>query len=126
MIYTHEFCMSIPYKRPEKPFNTVVVCNTGEKHDSGYYCMKFILFDRDELVGCVGGYSDVIHLNGIGGYGDHENYIKAVKTRLVPVIDFSIDVCDFGVFRIFSSQHYFKLDDILTSDFCIYDGGLRK
>lgn len=123
MFLTREQCMNEEYKEPAEnvKFNEVIVCNTGEKHDSGFYCMKFILVYGDEIVGCVGGFCDIINLNGIGGYGDYEHYSSARRTGFCPVIDWNIDICDFGVFRIFSQKKYLKLDGIITSQFSIYD-----
>lgn len=123
MFLTREQCMNQEYIEPAEnvKFNEVIVCNTGEKHDSGFYCMKFILVNCDEIVGCVGGFCDIINLNGIGGYGDYEHYLSAQRTGFCPVIDWNIDICDFGVFRIFSQKKYLKLDGIITSQFSIYD-----
>ena len=50
-------------------FREVVIVPMDDIHDSGFRCMKFILMHRGEIVGCVGGWSDVIHPNGIGNYG---------------------------------------------------------
>lgn len=66
---TKEEFLNLGYKRPEGPFDGFVIIPTGELHDSGYMCMKLALTYHYEVVGCVSGYSDVIHLNGIGGYG---------------------------------------------------------
>ena len=39
-------------------------------HDSGWGCMEFCLVNNDlEPIGKVGGGSDVVNLDGIGGYG---------------------------------------------------------
>lgn len=123
MFLTREQCLAEEYNAPTKnvKFNEVFVCNTGEKHESGYYCMKFILVYGDKIVGCVGGFCDIINLNGIGGYGDYEHFSNVQRTGFCPVIDWNIDICDFGVFRIFSQKKYLKLDAIITSQFSIYD-----
>lgn len=123
MFLTREQCMAEEYSAPGEntKFNEVIVCNTGEKHESGFYCMKFILVNGHEIVGCVGGFCDIINLNGIGGYGDYDQYENSLTSGFCPVIDWNIDICDFGVFRIFSQKKYLKLDGIITSQFSIYD-----
>ena len=60
---------AIPYSTDEiigKPFSQVIIIPTDDIHDSGFRCMKYILLKCEEgslnVVGVVGGYSDVIHL----------------------------------------------------------------
>ena len=50
-------------------FNNVVIVPMDELHDSGYRGMKFILCEHGDIVGAVGGWSDVVHPNGIGNHG---------------------------------------------------------
>ena len=66
---TREEFENLKYFEPTGEFNGIVIIPTNEMHESGYMCMKFALMDHWEVAGCVGGGSDVIHLNGIGGYG---------------------------------------------------------
>lgn len=48
----------------------LVILPNRQKHDSGYRCMAFVLLkDNQRPIGIVAGCSDVIHLDGIGGYG---------------------------------------------------------
>lgn len=46
-----------------------VIVPTGKRHDSGYGCMKYVLVNHHEVVGVIGGHSDVVHLDGICGRG---------------------------------------------------------
>lgn len=65
-------------------FSSVVIVPVNDIHDSGYRCMKFILVNHGTIVGAVSGWSDVLHLNGIGGYGiDYKTTIKTQKTNRV-------------------------------------------
>lgn len=106
----------LEFKKPTGYFNSVMIIPTGELHDSGYECMKFALFNNEEYVGCIGGGSDVIHFNGIGGYGlKWRNVPKAV-----PPVDFQMDLFPNGLFRIFSQKCYLFIDSIICSDFNIY------
>lgn len=104
---------------PTGEFNGIVIIPTNEMHESGYMCMKFALMDHWEVVGCVGGGSDVIHLNGIGGYGKLGPKWNALKTGLMKRVDWSIDCLPNGLIRLFCSDKL-ELDDIICSDFNLY------
>lgn len=118
---TKEEFEKLEYKRPTSKFNGFVIIPTGEIHDSGYVCMKFALTNKDEVVGCVGGGSDVINLNGIGGYGkyDDEYQIKVI-TRKGPIIDWSIDCLPCGLLRVFTSNFELELPNYVLSSFEIF------
>jgi len=116
---TREEFESLDYFKPTGEFNGIVIIPTNEMHESGYRCMKFALMDHWEVVGCVGGSSDVIHLNGIGGYGKYENYKETLKTGLTKRVDWSIDCLPNGLIRLFCSSKL-ELDDIICSDFNLY------
>ena len=116
---TREEFENLKYFEPTGEFNGIVIIPTNEMHESGYMCMKFALMDHWEVVGCVGGGSDVIHLNGIGGYGKYENYKEAFKTGLVKRVDWSIDCLPNGLIRLFCSSKL-ELDEIICSDFNLY------
>ncbi len=40
-----------------------------DMHDSGYRCMDFVAVDGNKPICRLSGCSDVIHIDGIGGYG---------------------------------------------------------
>lgn len=115
---TKEEFLNLEYKRPEGPFDGFVIIPTGELHDSGFMCMKFALTYHYEVVGCVGGGSDVIDLNGIGGYG--KDFNKAPIRQ-----DWSIDCLKNGLLRVFSQSHNLELPEFVLSDFEIYIGGKK-
>lgn len=105
-------------------FTGFVIVPTGELHDSGFGCMKFVLTHHNEIVGAVGGWCDVVHLNGIGGYGI--DWQKSLTDRNVPVIDWSIDLLPkSGCLRVFSTHKLVLQDGFICSDFEVYDGGVR-
>lgn len=111
---TREEIMGLDYIAPATEFNGCVIVPIGKMHDSGYQRMKFVLIDDSgEVVGCIGGGSDVIHLNGIGGYG--KNYSTAIRP-----VDWRIDCLKTGFLRLFSGRNLLSLDDYVLSDFCIY------
>ena len=115
---TKEEFENLDYYEPTDEFNGVVIIPTNELHDSGFGCMKFALTNGVEVVGCVGGGSDVIHLNGIGGYGN-KDYDKALKTNMVKRIDWSIDCLSNGLIRLFCS-YKLDIDKMILSDFDLY------
>lgn len=112
---TREEFENLDYFKPTDEFNGVVIIPTNELHDSGFGCMKFALTNGYNVVGCVGGGSDVIHLNGIGGYGKYNQNL----TDMVKRIDWSIDCLPNGLIRLFCS-HKLDIDKIIVSDFNLY------
>lgn len=70
---TKEDFKSIPHKKWDEDigrFKSLVIIPTRNKHDSGYMCMEFVAVnDKDEPICKMSGCSDVIHIDGIGGYG---------------------------------------------------------
>lgn len=110
---------NLEYIRPTEEFNGLIIVPTNELHDSGYGCMKFVLLNHHKVVGCVGGGSDVIHLNGIGGYGKYVDYEKVIKTGMIKRVDWSIDCLPCGLLRLFCSSNL-SIDDFICSDFCLY------
>lgn len=117
---TKEEFEKLEYKRPTDKFNGFVVIPTGEIHDSGYGCMKFALTNHEEVVGCVGGGSDVINLNGIGGYGKYnDDYQTKVNTK-GSIIDWSIDCLPCGFLRVFTSKFELELPYYVLSSFEIF------
>lgn len=59
-----------------------------QKHDSGYRYIDFIATKGQKPICRLAGGSDVLHINGIGGYGKN---IKNIKTGVVPVVGWNID-----------------------------------
>lgn len=115
---TKEEFLNLEYKRPEGPFDGFVIIPTGELHDSGFMYMKFALTYQYEVVGCVGGGSDVINLNGIGGYGKN---IDGISKRQ----DWAIDCLENGLIRVFSCSCELELPEYVLSIFEVYMGGKK-
>jgi hypothetical protein len=117
---TKEEFENLNYFKPTDEFNGIVIIPTNELHDSGFGCMKFALLNHGEVVGCVGGGSDVIHLNGIGGYGKYDkDFGRALKTDMTERIDWSIDCLPNGLIRLFCS-YALDIDEFIMSDFSLY------
>ena len=116
-----EFIELKPFE-PKEPFNGFIIIPQMycELHDSGYRMIKIALTNKGRVVGCVEGCTDVIHLNGIGGYGKfNDKYEDRVSTRTGPIIDWSIDVAPNGLVRVFCS-HELCMDGFPLSDLPIY------
>lgn len=97
-------------------FDSVIIVPTKDLHDSGYRCMKFILVRRGELVGCVSGWSDVVHPNGIGNYGKHlQPYLD-----VVPYMGLSMDCLPGSNCIRLMMGGLCKTDDFIGSDFQFY------
>ena len=106
--------------KPEEKFDGCIIIPTKETHDSGFICMKFALTHNNKVVGCVGGGSDVVHINGIGGYGKYGNdFTSALISQKVPRVCWRIDCLPNGLLRLFS-DHWLSIDDIICSDFALY------
>ena len=103
-------------------FDSFIIVPTDELHDSGYKCMRLILMQRGTIVGAVSGYSDALHLNGIGGFG--LNYKVSMRTRQVPVINWTIDCLPTsGCLRVFC-YNLCSMGGFIGSDAEIFDTGM--
>ena len=101
----------------KKKFTGIVIVPMNYKHDSGFQCMKYILLNEWDIVGVVGGGSDVVHINGIGGFGKEPNY----KTRMVKVHNLRIDCLPKSkCLRLFSYDKMELSDLFVGSDFIFY------
>ena len=67
--YTLSEFMEMDYFTPTELFRGIIFVPMEDVHDSGFRTMKFVLTNGNKIVGVVGGYCDVAHINGIGGYG---------------------------------------------------------
>lgn len=88
-------------------FESLVIIPTGEEHDSGFQCMEFAIIGDNGFAICrVGGYSDVIAIDGIGGYGV-KGFSKAFKLSngqcVVVPHGWRIDCLPCGYLRLFAN-----------------------
>ena len=125
---TREDFEKIPRRKnsfaPVKPFNSLVIIPTDEEHDSGYMCMDFVAVDQNnQPIERLSGCSDVLNINGIGGYGNWR--ATECIPIMIPPIGWSIDCLKgSGYLRLFCGQ-------ILTcgnslSNFEVYASGYKK
>lgn len=121
--YTLKELREMEYMMPREKFTSVVIVPTGKLHDSGFMAMKFILLRKGKVVGVVGGGSDVVHINGIGGYGKE---LEALKTGEVERVSWSLDCLPKSrCIRLFSDREC-TTDPIICSDFCVYPEKLKR
>lgn len=71
-------------------------------HDSGYRCMDFVLEGEGGSLRRISAWSDIVHIDGIGGYGwDWLNRCHGVPDS-VPVTSWSLDcLAVSGLLRLF-------------------------
>lgn len=114
-------------------FNSLVIIpvenegGTIDLHDSGWGCMEFCLIDRNnEPIGKVGGGSDVVKLDGIGGYGyDWLNKYDHVPNH-IPIHSWSLDMLPCGYLRVWARTTLFINDRLICSNMEVFaeEGGI--
>jgi len=106
------------YCTPVECHSIVILPMDGRSlHDSGYRSMDFVALDQKEIPICrLSGCSDVIHINGICGFGDLSSGSFAEFPKLIPPISWSIDCLPkSGLLRLFAAGCKLKCGDALSS-----------
>ncbi len=100
---------SVPYRKSrvgEIHCSCLIILPQRSIHDSGYRCMDFVAVDKKSYPICrLSGCSDVVHIEGIGGY--HYKWLDRYKTvpSSVPPTEWSIDCLKkSGLLRLFSTK----------------------
>lgn len=98
----------------------LVIVPTGKLHDSGYGTMSFVAQDNEgKPMGQMGGCSDAIHLDGIGGYGPRCEIRADGKPPLIPVSGWFMDCLPVsGCLRLMARASI--KTDVSVSDFRVY------
>lgn len=97
--------LQLDYQKPQQQqFNSVIIVPlSGQLHESGFRRMKFVYLKRDgEVAGVCGGPSDVLHLDGIGGYG--RDWQGGMDQQRIPISAWSIDCLPNGCLRLFARK----------------------
>ena len=93
---------------------------TIDIHDSGYGCMEFCLIGMNgQPIGKVGGGSDVVNLDGIGGYGDNWGWPTGIPST-IPVRGWSIDLLPCGYLNVWTRRTLYIKDSIICSNFEVF------
>ena len=129
--YTKEELLSIPnHGDADAQFNAITIVPTGRLHDSGFQMMKFIMSKDGKVVMACSGWSDVMHINGIGGYGKFgtNECEEAITKQRVRRIGWCIDcLAKSGCVRLFTNNAYCKIKDgFIGSDFIFYVDEMRN
>ena len=83
-------------------FHALVIIPQDYAHDSGWMCMDFVAVDKEgEPICKLSGCSDVLNLDGIGGYGD---WRPGVLPHFIEPKGWSIDCLPCGYLRLFSRR----------------------
>ena len=99
----------------EYKFESLVIIPTGYKHESGFVCMKYVAVNNvSEPICWFAGGSDVLHIDGIGGYGGKRSGWKPIDS--VPPKGWVIDCLPCGYLRLFGPK-YLYADSFGLSDF---------
>lgn len=81
-------------------FSSLVIIPQDYAHDSGWMCMDFVAVSKeDEPICRLSGCSDVLNLDGIGGYGNRR--VGEFPNSIEPK-GWSIDCLPCGYLRLFS------------------------
>ena len=111
---------AVPYRKKFDEdiglFDSLVILPTRHKHDSGYRCMDFVAVREGKPICRLSGCSDVIHFDGIGGYGFDwvEKYGGVPKT--IEPVSWNIDCLPkSGLLQIFCGVHRLKAGCALSS-----------
>ncbi len=84
------------------PISCLVILPTKRKHDSGYRCLDFVAVVDNKPTCRLSGCSDVIHIEGIAGFG--KDWVKKYNAcpDLVPPKGWSMDcLAKSGLLRLF-------------------------
>lgn len=103
-------------------FDSLVIIPTNDIHESGFRCMDFVALDNHgEPICRLSGVSDVLKLDGIGGYGIWSPYIKPYPPRMIEPKSWSIDCLkESGFLRIFAREGLFLDGPWPLSSFELY------
>lgn len=89
------------------PFDSLVILpgTRRDMHDSGYRCMDFVACRGAEPICRLSGCSDVVHIDGIGGFGYQWLKRYGRCPTEVPVTSWNIDCLPkSGLLRLFSDS----------------------
>lgn len=108
-------------------FNSFVIISLENEdgtitlHDSGWGCMAFCLIDEnDEPIGKVGGGSDVVNLDGMGGYGADWRSKCGGVPKHIPIHAWSLDLLPCGYLRVWTRNHLFLNSPLVCSNMEVF------
>lgn len=107
-------------------FDSLVILPSRRMHYSGYRCMAFVVCKGDEALYKLCGGSDIIHIEGIGGYGYKCMERFNGVPHSTPPVGWNIDCLKTsGLLRLFT--HYDLIaDGGCYSSFELYSDPVKK
>lgn len=110
----------VPFRNTETNldnFYSLVIIPTEDMHDSGYRCMDFVAVNSSREPICrLSGCSDILDIDGIGGYG-----LNGVLSDKVDNKAWQIDCLPCGYLRIYPRTGYkLQVNNIPVSNFSLY------
>lgn len=86
-------------------FLSLIILPQKKLHRSGFRLLDFVAVGKNNEPLCrLSGYSDLINLDGIGGFGYRWKENNEYAPQLIPPKGWSIDLLPCGLFRIFSDK----------------------
>ena len=116
-------------KGPFPEFDALVIIpkTKDEPHESGYLCMEFCLVKNSEPIARIGGYSDVIDIDGIGGRGKQIDGTDWVNLpSMVRPKNWRIDCLPCGYLQLWNWEMLFLEDEYVLSTLEIFSKPKRK
>ena len=98
-----ELMDNIPYKKWEEEIicTDIIIVPIQKKHESGFRIMDYIACQNNKTICKLSGCSDILNLDGIGGYGNDKLKKSTYITNRLP-IPWTIDCLNkSGLLRIF-------------------------
>ena len=106
----------LPYRtwNEETECIALIIVPTGEEHSSGYGVMDYIACgDKDEVICKIGGHSDVLHIEGIGG--PYARFYLGKTDDPSTLGTWSIDCLPSGLLRLSNSNGRIRIGLSLSS-----------
>ena len=114
---TRKELFTLPHRKWDEEIicDSIIILPTREKHSSGYLCMDFVAVKGNEPICLLSGCSDVIHVDGIGGYGHNWYYKNQTVPELVSPTGWSIDCLPNGLLRMWPASRQILCMPALSS-----------
>lgn len=113
---TRKDFLALPHRKWDEKIECtdIVILPSRARHDSGYRLMDFVAIRNGVPVCLLSGCSDVVHLDGIGGFGPWDS--ARGFPSLVPPSGWSIDCLPVsGLLRIWPSSRRISCRPALSS-----------
>lgn len=108
---------TLPRRKWDKdigPFDSLVILPDRKRHDSGYRLLDFVACRGDRPVCLLSGCSDVVHIDGVGGFGKWSP--DTGLPRSLPPKGWAIDCLPTsGLLRLFASHNALTCGPALSS-----------